>query len=114
MIKYILIGFIGVIVAAVAQIILKYGATSKANSKTLAFFINFYTISGYFLMFVVTLINLFIFRFLDLKYALIFLPSTYILVLLFSKIFLHEKFTKKNIISYSLIILGIIVFNLPF
>lgn len=114
MIKYIIIGFVGVLVAAVAQIILKRGAERKSDSKKIHFFINLYTISGYFMMFLVTLVNLFIFKYLDLKYALIFLPSTYVLVLLFSRIFLKEKFSKKNILSYSLVIIGIIVFNLPF
>jgi drug/metabolite transporter (DMT)-like permease len=98
----------------IAQIILKRGANKKANSKVLNFFINPYTISGYFLMFSVTLINLFIFKHLDLKFAIVFLPSTFILVLLLSKLILKEKLSKKNLLSYIMIISGIIIFNLSF
>lgn len=109
---YFIIGYIGVILAAVAQIILKFGAIRKKTGTKLAFFLNIYTIIGYFIMFLVTLLNLYILRFLDLKYVLIFLPSTYILVLLFSRIILKERIDKKNILSYLIIIVGIIVFNL--
>jgi len=109
---YFIIGYIGVILAAIAQIILKYGALRNVKSNRIHFFLNSYTIAGYFIMFVVTLLNLYILRYLDLKYVLIFLPSTYLFVLLFSWIILKEKFSKKNIISYVLILGGIIVFNM--
>jgi uncharacterized membrane protein len=112
MFNYILIGLLGSILATVSQLILKVGAKKRANSNRLRFFINPYTVVGYFLMLVVTLLNLYVFKFLDLKYALIFLPTTFILVLLFSTLILKERLINKNITGAFLIILGIIVFNL--
>ena len=112
MLKYIAIGYIGVLLAAVAQIILKYGAIKKAHKGLLSFFVNIYTIIGYGLMLGITLINLYIFRFLDFKYVLILLPSTYVLVFLFSALILKEKIDRRKLLQYGIVLIGILVFNL--
>jgi multidrug transporter EmrE-like cation transporter len=112
MLKYFLIGYIGVFLTAIAQVTLKYGAIKKASSGFLTFFLNTYTLLGYGLMFGITLINLYIYKYLDIKYALIFLPSSYILVFLFSSVILKEKIDRSKIIQYSIILLGVIIFNL--
>jgi drug/metabolite transporter (DMT)-like permease len=112
MLKYFLIGYIGVLLTAIAQIILKFGAIKKVNNGFLTFFINVYTFLGYGLMFGITLINLYIYRYLDIKYSLIFLPSTYILVFLFSSVILKEKIDRSRAIQYGIILLGVIIFNI--
>lgn len=112
MLNYIIIGIIGSITAALSQVILKTGAKKKKDGSKLAFFINIYTVIGYFLMLAVTVINLYVFKYLDLKYALIFLPTTFILVLLFSRAFLKEKIEKRNMLGYCIILFGIVIFNL--
>lgn len=112
MTNLILIGIVGVLVASFGQVALKVGALKKKDASILLFFLNIYTFVGYISLFIVTLINLFIFKYLDLKYILIFLPSTYILVLLLSYFILNEHISKKNIISYITILIGIIIFNL--
>jgi drug/metabolite transporter (DMT)-like permease len=110
--RYIAIGYVGVVVAALAQVMLKKGVKAYGDYNYIRLFVNGYTLTGYFMMFCVTLLSLYIFRYLDLKYALILLPSTYILVLLFSGILLQENITKREIIQYAFILLGIIIFNL--
>ena len=112
MFEYIIIGYIGVVLTAFAQVILKTGAIKKGNQNFLSFFLNIYTIIGYSILVSVTLINLYIFRFLDLKYALIFLPSSYILVFVFSALILKEKMDRRKLLQYSIVLLGILVFNL--
>jgi|LSQX01.1.fsa_nt_gb hypothetical protein len=112
MFKFIAIGYIGVVLTAIAQVILKYGAIRKANKSFISFFVNIYTILGYGIMFGITLINLYIFQFLDLKYILIFLPSSYILVFLFSALILKEKTDRRRLLQYGIVLLGILVFNL--
>jgi drug/metabolite transporter (DMT)-like permease len=111
LIIYIAIGYIGVVMTALAQVLLKAGANKYLNNN-IRLFLNGYAIVGYLMMFSVTLISLYIFKYLGLKYALIFLPSTYILVLLFSFILLKEKITQRKILQYIIISLGIIIFNL--
>jgi hypothetical protein len=112
MLKLILIGFIGVFLTSVAQVILKRGATLKHEARALEFYLNLYTVCGYSIMLIVTLINLYIFRTLDLKYILIFLPSTYVLVFLLSGAILHEKIDKRKLLQYSIVMVGVFIFNL--
>jgi len=112
MIGYFFIGFIGVFLTALSQIILKLGAIKNASGSFIYFLINPYTIIGYTLMFLVTLINLYIFKVLDLKFALVFLPSSYILVLIFSVLILKEKIKKEKMVQYAIVMAGIILFNL--
>lgn len=112
MLNYILIGILGSILASISQLILKNGAVKKKNNSKLVFFINSYTIIGYGLFLIVTLINLYIFKYLDIKYSLIFLPTTFILVQLLSLIFLKERLKKKYVFGFVIILLGIIIFNL--
>ncbi len=112
MCKYIAIGYIGVVLTAIAQVILKYGAIRQGNKSFLSSFINIYAFLGYGIMFGITLINLYIFQFLDLKYILIFLPSSYILVVFFSALILKEKIERRKLLQYALVLVGILVFNL--
>jgi EamA domain-containing membrane protein RarD len=112
MLKYILIGYIGVVLTALAQLVLKIGAEKKSKSNIISFFINIYTILGYGTMFLITLINLYVFRFLDLKYILIFLPSSYVLVFLLSIFVLKEKVDRNKFLQYIFVLLGVLVFNL--
>lgn len=110
--RYIAIGYIGVMVAALAQVLLKVGAKRNSNRHFIWLFLNGYTVTGYFMIFCVTLLSLYIFRYLDLKYALIFLPSTYIMVFIFSYLLLREKITRIKLLQYSIVVLGIVIFNL--
>ena len=50
---------------------------------------------------------------LNLTLAFVYMSTAliHVLVLILSHIFLHEQFTKKQFISISLIVMGIIVFN---
>ena len=112
MLNFIMIGILGSVIAALSQIILKTGARKKMNGSKFLFFVNIYTVIGYFLMLAVTVINLYVFKYLDLKYALIFLPTTFILVLVLSRYFLKEKIEKRNILGYVIILFGVVIFNL--
>jgi drug/metabolite transporter (DMT)-like permease len=41
------------------------------------------------------------------------LPAVYVLVPLFSKIFLKERFGKQTIIGTLIMVVGIVIFNIP-
>lgn len=106
-----ILGTIAAFIASVSHIILKIGANKKKLVKGFSYFINFHTVTGYFLMFLSTLLNLYVFNKLDLKLAFLFFPLTYILVFILSILILKEKASSKKIISYLIILAGIIVFN---
>jgi drug/metabolite transporter (DMT)-like permease len=109
---YVAIGYIGVCVAALAQVLLKVGVKRNSSRHFIWLFINGYTLTGYFMMFCVTLLSLYIFQYLDLKYTLILLPSTYIMVFIFSYLLLREKIRRIKLLQYSIAVFGIVIFNL--
>lgn len=106
------LGIFASVIAAVSHVILKKGADKKAGKKTIFFFLNWYTVLGYGLMFGSTLMNLHVFKFLELKYAFLFYPITFVLVFILSIFLLKEKVTKRKLLSYCLIVLGIFIFNI--
>lgn len=109
---YIFIGYLGVFLTAIAQLTLKFATIKYNNKGRMKFFINPFTLIGYTILLLVTLLNLYIFQFLDLKYVFMFLPTTYILIPILSYFFLKEKISRRQLVQYALIFFGIIVFNL--
>jgi len=110
---YLIIAFIAVILTAFAQVLLKAGANrNKHHNQLIKQYINSYVISGYGLFLFVTVVNVYAYRILPLKYAIILLPFTLIFVTLFSMLFFKEALTTRQIISFLIILTGIIIYNL--
>jgi len=75
-------------------------------------FVNIFVITGYVLLFIVTLLNLYGLKVVPLIEMVIVNPLIYILVVFFSVIFFKEKVNQKQRIGLALIVLGIIIFNI--
>lgn len=103
-----LLAFLSSIFTGVSQVLLKLGAK---QGKGIKIFINIYTIIGYFIFFLITLVNLYVYKFLEMKYAVIFMPLGFLFVIIFSLIILKEKISKNKIIGILFIIIGVIIFN---
>lgn len=102
-----LILFIGsIFLASYSQILLKKG-TREQN-----IYINKYTIMGYGIMFLSTILTLVGYRYIDLSLGQILQSLSFIFVILFSYIFLKEKITKQEIIGFMIIVIGLIIFNI--
>ena len=113
MLKFFIIAFAAVILTAFAQVLLKIGAVRNAKFSTwIKQYLNIYVLTGYGIFFIVTIMNLYAYKYLPVKYAIIFLPFTFIFVTLFSFFFFKEELTKRQLISYFIIIVGVIVYNL--
>ena len=112
MFEYYLYASIAVVLTAISQILLKVGADKTKSLKIIRRYLNYYVISGYLIFLVVTLINLYAYKYLPIKMAVIFLPFTFILVAVFSFLLLKEKMSKKHLISSLIIITGVIIYNL--
>jgi len=110
--KYIFWGFVAVFLTATGQLLLKLGAGTATRNKFLVIFFNCYTISGYLLFMVVTVLNVYVYKYIPLKYGVIFLPFTIFFVTLFSLLILKEKLSKKQIAGTMIIMVGVILFNL--
>lgn len=113
MFKFYLVAIIAVVFTAISQLLLKFGALhgKKINSFVRSY-INAKTITGYFLLFVATLLNLYAFKYIELKKVVILLPATFLLVALLSCWLLKERFSKNQSIGSMVILAGIVVFHL--
>jgi len=109
--KMSLIFFFGVFIASISQVFLKKSSQKKYGTRFKEYF-NWLVISGYAILFVSLLINIYAYRFIDLKFGPIIESSGYIYVIVFSRYFFNEKISLKKLIGVLLIIIGIIVFSL--
>lgn len=111
MIKSYILGFLAVFIATVAQILLKKEANIK-HETFLKKFLNVRVVLAYLIFLVSTILNVVAFKDIDLKYAVVFDVSGFMWIGLFSVFLLKEKFNLKKIISFCLIILGVIIFSI--
>lgn len=107
--KYIILMFLAVIISSFSQILLKKSAKKEYNSF-LQEYLNPLVIIGYGMMFISTFTVLLAYRGIDYKNGPIIESLGYILVMVLSFVFFKEKISKKKLIGYVLILLGVIVF----
>ena len=111
MIKYYLFMFGSVILASVSQILLKLSAR-KSHSSFLKEYLNVFVIGGYLLLAASTLTTIAAYRGIEFKNGPIIESLGYLLVMALSFFILKEKITKRKLIGYALILVGVIVFYL--
>lgn len=111
MFVYILILLFSVIISAFSQILLKKSA-NKTYSKKIYEYLNVYVIIGYFIFFLAIILDMIGLKKVPVSFIPIIESSSYIFVIIFSKIFLNETINKTKIVSISLIFAGIIIFLL--
>ncbi len=109
MLYYLTIAFVASVMTGISQVLLKKGANKEGNIKI---FFNFFTLTGYFVFFIITLMNLFVYKKLELKYSVIFMPLGFVFVMFFSVLLLKEKISKRKLLGIFVIILGVYIFNL--
>ncbi|MCD4740461.1 multidrug ABC transporter [archaeon] len=102
---------IGVFIASAAQILLKKSADKK-HATQLKEYLNPLVATGYAMLLVSSFLAILAMRVLDLRLIPMIESLGYIFVLGLSSIFLKEHITKTKIIGMTIIILGIIIFNL--
>ncbi len=109
-----LLALIGVFLNAAAQLLLKAGASRAHGRHALKLWANRQVLLGYAVFVAVTLVNLFAYRVLPLKMGVVFLPLMLLLVVSGSRLFFHEKLHRSSLAGLALILVGMIVFILPF
>lgn len=100
-----------VFIASISQIILKISAKLQHGNMLREYF-NKYVVFGYLLMFISSLLTTIAYRCIPLSYGPIINSLGYLLVGLLSRIILKEKITKRKILGYLIIILGVLITNL--
>ena len=109
MIFYVLILFASVIISAYSQILLKKAALSEYKSFIYEY-LNPSVIISYMIFFLAIFLDMIGLKKVPVSYIPIIESSSYVFVILFSKIFLKEEFSRKKIIAMILIMAGIAVF----
>jgi len=106
-----LIYIAGVIVSAVAQILLKKSAGKEYESK-IREYLNPYVIISYAIFFGATFCTIFAYKEIPLSLGPILAASEYIFVAVLSRLILKEHINLKKFIGLSVIIAGIITYSL--
>lgn len=106
---YYLLIILTALMSAVSQILLNFSNRIHYPSK-LREYLNPYVITSYAILGLTVFINNYALRFLPLKISHALAATTYIFVLILSRIFLGEKVTLRKVVGNIMIILGIIVF----
>jgi multidrug transporter EmrE-like cation transporter len=99
-----------VLFTAAGQVLLKIGAGNGPGFYHL--YLNRYTISGYFMYFLVTVCSVLALGGIMLKTLYAIMSVTYVLVALMSWGVLKEPITKNKLIAVLLILTGVMVFNI--
>lgn len=95
--------------SAVSQILLNISAEKKYENK-IREYVNPWVISSYMILAIVLVTNIYLLGFMNLKEENAIASSTYVFVLVLSRIILKEKITLKKVLGNILIIIGIMIF----
>lgn len=97
------------IVSAIAQVLLKK-ASHKNYSTLISQYLNLFVIAGYFLFFVVVIVNIWLLKFVPISIISPIAESfPLILTFLAGKFFFGEKITCKKVIGVVCIVMGIVI-----
>lgn len=109
--KYVVFLFISVFISAISQILLKKSALRNHNSF-IREYLNVHVISAYFLFFAAVLIDLLCLRFVPLSFIPVIETSSYVFIIVLSRIIFKEKIHLKKAIGLILILSGIVIYVL--
>jgi multidrug transporter EmrE-like cation transporter len=104
---------LAVLLTGISQTLLKMGARKKFEKKVfMAAYFNPYTVTAYGLFLAVTLFSVNALKEIPLKVFYSFTALNFLVVMVFSHFVLKESVSKKQIFAISLIILGVVIFNI--
>ena len=112
MMLYYFLMYIAVFFAAAGQVMLKKGSGAK-GFKFGVIKLNIWVILGLMTMVFSMLFSVRGLRVVPLVDLAFILPTIYILVPLFSMIFLKERLAKNTIVGTIVLVVGIVLFNIP-
>lgn len=98
-------------ITAFSQIILKKSA-NKTHKGFIFEYINPYVIFSYMCYFGVLVLNVFIYTKIDYRFGVVINSMSSVLVMILSRVLLHEVITKRRICGNVLVVIGILVFTL--
>lgn len=103
--------FLSVIISAFSQVLLKKSALKEHCSK-LKEYLNPYVISGYAIFFAAVFLDMLALKKVPVSFIPIVESSSYVFIIIFSKIFFNEKVSTRKIISIAVIFTGLVIYIL--
>lgn len=107
--KYIFLLIFSVFISAVSQILLKKSAL-ESHSSWIREYLNAKVVFAYFLFFCAVLIDLLALRYVPVSFVPVIETSSYIFVIVFSRIIFKEKISLKQYLAIVLILAGITIY----
>ena len=101
----------GVIISAMAQVLLKKSADTKKDS-IIKEYLNWKTILSYLVFFIATLCTVFSYKYLPLSFGPILGTLEYLFVAILSYYFLKEKIKRKKLIGLFIILIGVFIYSI--
>ena len=108
---YVCILILSVFISSVSQIILKKAA-GKTYDSTLKEYLNPMVIGAYGMFFCSVILTMIALKYVPLSMSPILESTGYIFVSVMGYFFLKEKFSKRKLAGFALILAGIVIFNL--
>lgn len=112
MVKFYAVAVVASTLTAVAQVLLKMGATRGAGRELKALYLNPFSLSGYSLMGLVTLMNLYAFKIVPIKAQVFFMGFVLLLVTGLSFRLLGESLSRKEMAGAAMILAGLAIYGL--
>jgi len=101
---------IAVILTIIGQLLFKQAAIKETGTGLIRYYLNRFTVSAYVLLIISTIMNLSAYRILSINSAVIFLPFTFIGVIIGAIILFRERMSLKQALSAGIIIVGIAIY----
>lgn len=111
LIPYIVLLFVSVIISACSQILLKKSSQKKYKSF-LHEYVNPYVICGYGIFFLAVFLDMAGLRKVPVSYIPVIESSSYVFIIIFSRIFLGERMNTRKAVAISIILTGIGIYLL--
>ena len=108
---YYFYAMLSIVLTGISQILLKIGARN-ANTP-LGVYLNPATLTGYFVLLIVTICAIFALKGLELKLFYALASLNYVVVTMLSCIILKEGLSRNKVVAVCLIVVGVVVFNIP-
>lgn len=112
MTEYIVLAAAAVALTAVSQMLLKTAAVRSAGWHFVRRYLNLRVLSAYTIFIAVTMMNVYAYKYLPIKMVVLFLPFTFVLVLLFSMVFLGERMNRRQLQGALIILAGVVLYNI--
>ena len=108
--KHVAVALFSLILSSLSQVLLK--KSSGETRKRLIFeYLNVKVCVAYSVIFVCAILTVYALKGMDYKYVTAIESLSYILIMLFSRLFLKEKITLRKMIGNCVIVLGVLIFS---